>query len=688
MAIYHCSVKIIGRSSGRSSTGAAAYRAAEKIRDERSGEVHDYRRKGGVDHSQIIAPENAPAWVFDRSQLWNAVEQAEKRKDSQLSREVEVALPRELSLDQMRSLVSAYAQKQFVDRGMIADINIHHASGENPHAHIMLTTREITPDGFGKKNRSWNQKDLLEKWREHWQEHANNTLEQAGHDIRIDHRTLEAQGIERLPQIHLGAKVVEMEKRGVKTDRGARALEIEETNKKIVDLIKHREALEHEHNQLAKTGTESRGAGKRDRAIGPSHGDTVGRSTSNDLRNGDCERKTSRGLEQSPERGSQNRGKNTRTDATNFPENAGFSQINLGFSSTLDTAAMGNGSFGLNNTYASASDRILALARPNTVHQQARGDDASNPGLSENTDPARAIVKKQLLAMGSKLFEIGILARDNIMRLKTWSLNEVIKRVPWLQRENAKGSDIFIRPKDNHNPKALVVDNLDKSQINRLMKTGFEPSVIVEKTPENFTAWIRISDNAITPPAASQASLMLSRTVGGTPIREEWIRLAGFTNQRPEHTTHEGLSPMVTCHTALNRTASRGDFLIGITEDLLERKSIDKEKQERLKAIQGSPEGFYGRDAVMHYRMQLKRLTEDQGSSLDLSKADEIITKALAKKRYSKDELIEALNKASPEAVSRKMLEHDYAQRTVDRVFKDPEVKKGLQRSRRYDMGR
>ena len=139
MAIYHLSAKPISRATGRSATGAAAYRAGETITDERTGLVFDYGKKRGIDHSEIMAPANAPEWAHDRAKLWNAVEHSEKRKDSQVAREVEVALPTELNLDQQRELVRSFARSQFVDAGMVADIAIHHAKGENPHAHILLT---------------------------------------------------------------------------------------------------------------------------------------------------------------------------------------------------------------------------------------------------------------------------------------------------------------------------------------------------------------------------------------------------------------------------------------------------------------------------------------------------------------------------------------------------------------------
>ena len=164
------------------------------------------------------------------------MEHSEKRKDSQVAREVEVALPTELNLDQQRELVRSFARSQFVDAGMVADIAIHHAKGENPHAHILLTMRDIGPDGFGQKNRSWNDKALLQNWREAWEVQTNQALERAGHSVRIDHRTLAEQGIERIPQIHIGPKVPEMERRGIRTEIGGQALAIETKNEAIAAL--------------------------------------------------------------------------------------------------------------------------------------------------------------------------------------------------------------------------------------------------------------------------------------------------------------------------------------------------------------------------------------------------------------------------------------------------------------------
>ena len=206
MAIYHCSVKIIGRSSGRSSVAASAYRAGQKITDERTGTTHDYTRKTGVAHSEIILPSHAPNEYNDRATLWNAVEKKECRNDSQTAREIEFALPLEFTLEENIQTVRNYINENFIDKGMCADFSIHE-NPNNPHAHILLTTREISLDGFGKKNRDWNNIKLLEQWRENWAKECNLVLAEKGIQ-KIDHRSLEAQGLERTPTIHVGISKV------------------------------------------------------------------------------------------------------------------------------------------------------------------------------------------------------------------------------------------------------------------------------------------------------------------------------------------------------------------------------------------------------------------------------------------------------------------------------------------------
>ncbi|EWG08401.1 MobQ family relaxase [Cytobacillus firmus] len=240
MAIYHYSVQVISRSQGRSAVAAAAYRSGENLVDDRTNETKYYHRTVQPE-TAIFAPENSPEWVRDRERLWNEVEKAEKRKDAQLCREINVALPNELTRDQQRELLKNFVQDQFVQKGMIADVAIHRDDKDNPHAHIMLTMREIDEDGFGKKNRDWNRKEELEKGREEWANYANRALEKNGQEERITHLSHEARGLEQLPTVHLGHTVNAMEKRGVQTERGNVNREREEYNRVVADLQKYRE---------------------------------------------------------------------------------------------------------------------------------------------------------------------------------------------------------------------------------------------------------------------------------------------------------------------------------------------------------------------------------------------------------------------------------------------------------------
>ena len=233
MAIFSMRMQVIGRSAGRSATAAAAYRSGEQVADERTGKVHDYTGKSDIYGSEILLPEGAPERLGDRVTLWNEVERVEKRKDAQLSREVMVALPGELTHEQKQALTREYVRGEFTGQGMIADIGYHDFESHNPHAHIMLTMRSVDEDGFGKKRREWNKRQALEGQRKAWEEYTNRALERAGFDQRIDHRSLKEQGVEREPQIHLGAKVMEMEARGVPTRVGEESRRISKVNRDI-----------------------------------------------------------------------------------------------------------------------------------------------------------------------------------------------------------------------------------------------------------------------------------------------------------------------------------------------------------------------------------------------------------------------------------------------------------------------
>lgn len=222
MAIYHLHVKVIGRKAGSSAVASAAYRSASRLCDERIDRVQDFSSKRGVVHSEVMLPANAPEAWRDRERLWNDVEAFEVRKDAQLAREVEFALPRELSQAQGIELARDFVQVEFVGKGMVADLNVHWDRAEDgspkPHAHVMLTMRAVDENGFGAKVRDWNATQMVERWRERWAELANERLAELDIDARIDHRSLGAQGIALEPQTQIGAPAQRIEGSGLAAD--------------------------------------------------------------------------------------------------------------------------------------------------------------------------------------------------------------------------------------------------------------------------------------------------------------------------------------------------------------------------------------------------------------------------------------------------------------------------------------
>ncbi|MEE8057834.1 MAG: MobQ family relaxase, partial [Pseudomonadales bacterium] len=645
MAIYHCSVKIIKRSDGRSATCAIAYRSGERIVDERTGLIHDYSQKPGVDHTEILAPVYAPEWVMDRATLWNNVEQIEKRKDAQLCREVEVSLPIELNPKQQQELVRKFCQSQFVALGMVADIAIHHAKSDNPHAHILLTTRHIGFDGFGHKNRDWNNRAFLCRWREQWQEHSNHSLKQAGHEQRIDHRTLEAQGIDRIPQIHLGPNVIEMEQRGIETERGQVALGIEHTNAQIIELSQYREALDYGRTVQIKASQEYRGAGQRDRAVGVSISLSDGRDTG--------------GLgpaEQSLPGESRSSGSVESSSTTSQSPQAELEDL------LADARRQHCDSGG-------AVDRIVALAR--TEDTDSSGDNLVLSQAQQPIDRCYLAVRRQLNAMGCERYEVGIRDSDGRMMPRKWTESEVLKSVGWLKRENAKGSDIYIRPAGSQG--IVLVDDLTRGSLTAMREQGFTPALVTETSPQNYQAWIRLSDSPLEPHVATCASKTLAKQYNADPSSADWGhygRLAGFTNRKPAHITDTGRNPWVLCHESSGRKAPRGEDLVKVAS----QPAQGHERESRLKASESLCKGVSGGDPVEVYQKEINRLTARYGPSTDFSRADFMVCQHMIKLGFNEQQLVETLKKASPKLATRKAgHQNDYCERTVRKAIQSIE---------------
>ncbi|HCD7585133.1 TPA: MobA/MobL family protein [Escherichia coli] len=280
MAIFHLSVKTISRSAGRSATAAIAYRTGSRIVDERTGIIHDYTRKSGVEHSEIFLPQNSPDWASNRETLWNAVEQKENRRNSTVAREFELAFPAELDGKQRLDLLRDFCSSLVERHGMAVDAAIHAPGKEgdqrNYHAHVLCSTRRLSEEGFKDKTRELDdfKSGEVNYWRSAWSEMTNRHLEKAGRSERIDHRSLEAQResaisqgdsakaaeLDRVPTIHIGYAAAQMEKRGIETERGNEHRQIILRNAEIQPLSRAIQLIEnwratHDNNSRAGHGS-------------------------------------------------------------------------------------------------------------------------------------------------------------------------------------------------------------------------------------------------------------------------------------------------------------------------------------------------------------------------------------------------------------------------------------------------
>ena len=299
MAIYHCSASVIGRKAGRSICAAAAYRSGTRLTDERTGLTHDFRRKGGVVFSEIIAPAGSPEWATDRERLWNEAEKAEdkstRRATATTGREWRLALPCELDEDARLSATRAFA-KHLVDAyGVVADFSIHDPDAEgddrNFHAHILITDRRMTDAGFAGKVRELSARNGGEQStvaiRAAWEQIANSHLEAAGVDSRIDHRSYKTRWIDRDATEHLGPAASAMERKGEATERGDINREIEDRNATRERLKAEFEALgvemlAEELAQMEQAGQDQEAEAEEARTFDPAHileGITARRST-------------------------------------------------------------------------------------------------------------------------------------------------------------------------------------------------------------------------------------------------------------------------------------------------------------------------------------------------------------------------------------------------------------------------
>ncbi|MBP5976711.1 MobA/MobL family protein [Brasilonema sp. CT11] len=658
---YRLEAKVISRAKGHSATAAAAYRAGTIIKDVHTGIVYDFSRKKDVFLSEIHAPEDAPEWVYNRSQLWNAVEEIEwtdnrKKNTARLARDITICFPEQMShehkLEAARSLM-----KEFTNLGMIGDISYHDFTGKNehnPHAHIMLSLRELKGDKFVKKNRNWDKNELLESWRERWCHHQNVVLEKYGYDIRVDHRSYKAQGIERVPTLHEGKEVSALRRKGQKTNKSRRNDEIKQLNQELET------AKEHLRQEQIRDAWREKEREERIEA----------RSRLVEELN----------LDSKPEQ--------TRELEIRHLSEISHSAI----APTITVKAKDNG---------------LDTSSLSDMDQEREERSPLPPKIRQYY--SYHIIKQQLDAMGGDgRFEIGLLnrrlelneetgelvPRQHPMKTRTFKKEDILRydsqtgRTPivsWLRHQNAQGKDIFIRlapTADGKQQGLILVDDIDPMKISELKARGLEFAVVMETSPKNCQGLVRVSQEPIERETATQLAKMLTQAVGGDSGSagfQHYSRLSGLTNRKNEHVgVYQGKYgfPYVKLLEASGKPMRNGAQWVEKARE--QAALIQQQEQEALKlvgTIQDRPATDDEKQRALQVFQQIFAKARREHNNRDLSSIDWATLKRMAKRGWGADALRYALEHGSENLEQRKPGHvADYVTRSVANVFKNQEV--------------
>jgi len=679
MANYHLNASTGSRGGGQSAKAKASYIQREGRYARDSAEVLHTKSS------------NMPGWAADApTGYWDAADLYE-RVNGRLFKEVEFSLPIELTLPQQRELVSEFARHLTRGECLPYTLAIHAGGGSNPHCHLMISERKNDgierpreqwfkryngkkPDiGGAQKSEKLKPKNWLEQTRADWSDYANRALDRAGYDDRIDHRTLEAQGIDRLPTIHLGPNVVELEAKGIQTDRGDKALSIEKVNAEIIDLQEHLEAIEHERNRQSTGGQEHQRVRGADRTAGPEFGSPSRRSNDPNNRNEegqpgagdnlDNRTNESHGFLEAGSRRDENGGRRSNGSQPERPERG----------ERVALEVVGGNSDSFSDAYSSAADRIVALA--GTASNDPGGRNVAAVPTKLKGDRTTQAIARQTKAMGCERYDIGIRepATGQMMN-REWSHQELLKNVAWLKRMNAQGNDIYIRPAADVAHGLVLVDDLAEHEIDDMKAAGHEPALVVETSPKNYQAWVKVADNAPDDHRGVIARdlVQMYDADAGSADSRHYGRLAGFTNQKDEHTTRAGYQPWVLCRESSGVAATAGPQLMQQASQTLDSIEQAKEKAHRLDTIASSPDRWYHKSAVDEYRSEMKGLVKQFD---DLSRCDFIAAMKLASNGRDVNEIAQAMAEASPALADRKAgHEADYIERTIKNVMELPQV--------------
>ncbi|MBW4590120.1 MobA/MobL family protein [Aetokthonos hydrillicola Thurmond2011] len=672
-AYYRFENKIISRGKGHSVVAAAAYNAGEKLRDDRMGDTHDFRKKQHVYHTEILAPANAPSWVFDRKQLWNQVERHEKREDAQTARSFILSLPNFIGHDEKIQLTRRFLQQECVARGMIADVCFHDFEGEkshNPHAHVLLTMREMHPSGFAaKKNRTWNKKELHQEWREKWEAYQNAHFIKHGYDVRVDHRSYEAQGIDRVPQIHEGRAVTAI--RG-KIDRGERTETTSaiDLNEKIARLNALQAEIRREEEALRREEAEHQAklTAEQDNKKPP-----VTLAQDNARRVIEIQAKP-----------------------TPIPPAHVTAEV-------LKTAA---------SPSPAPASKDKSPTDPTPVKKATSQKQGNTPPPD---DPSywrtHNAVRRQLEAMGGNgWFEIGIRhegddeTKKGYFEEKRWHIDDILRQDPEtgksrvltkLRYENANGRHIYVRPAPHPNGDSqglILIDDIDRVTAEELRGKGLEPSVVVETSPKNCQVWVRMGDR-MTRDESSHLAKILTKEAGGDPGSagyQHYGRLAGFTNRKSDHLdVYSGKYPWVTVEYARQQQATRVGHFLALARDAAAKEAAVREDavQQRASLLQLDAEAGELKRAA-HIFKTISTSVERKYGIKDGNRRDWAALKRMAKRGYSLEALEYALTHSADLETRKKGHEEDYIRRTIDKISHDPDVLAALKRRKDRSEGR
>lgn len=724
------------------------------------------------------------------SKYWDAADLYE-RSNGRLFKEVEFALPVELTLDQQKALASEFAQHLTGAERLPYTLAIHAGGGTNPHCHLMISERindgierpaELwfkryngpAKEGGAQKSESLKPKDWLITTRKDWADFANAALKKAGFDdVSIDHRTLKAQGIERLPTIHMGANVIEMEAKGIRTARGDEALKIAETNEKIIDLQKYREAIaeqiykegdknvngnretrtsavivgfrgrrnteqplsimqtrlqffeekfsgrglrqgeengeraakdnalrvlqlldERSHLSLratraaefsggiaanecireAEKRAEHKRYGSGNRAAGAGYGSADGRGAGEHQGNRAGEQETGRRLGEGATKGAGGMDNGSALDERSSQRTERGQHNGTQGSAGLDLEAVGRGDTSFSDAYGGAADRIVALAQSES-DDNSGGRNVAAIKAKLKTDRTLQAVYRQLKAMRCSSYEIGI--RDGntgLMMNRVWTPQEVMENADWLKRMNAQGNDVYVRPAEAASHGLVLVDDLSSDDIDAMKAEGREPALVIETSPKNFQAWVKVADSV---PADQRGAIaqQLAHEYDADKASADsrhYGRLAGFTNRKDKYSSRQGYQPWVLCRESSGKAATAGPELVQQATQELDAKAQKLEQGRRLEVIETAVQ--QGRRSVAdEYKSEMRGLLKRFGD--DLSKCDFIAAMNLAEKGRGAHEIGQAMAEFSPELATRKKgHEDDYINRTMQKVMELPRV--------------